>query len=104
MKASRIVGFFAAVVAMLGLSGLTASVADVPEAPEITGVLQDWNVESRYMVVGGVRYEFSYDFVLLTENGQPMPLEALDAGANVRFWSAGRVVETVILLRDGARQ
>ena len=104
MKASRIVVFFAAVVAMLGLTGLTSSLADVPEAPEITGVVQDWNAESRYMVVEGVRYEFSDDFVLLTESGQPMPADALDAGAKVRFWSDGRTVGAVIFLRDGAGQ
>ena len=98
------VAFVAAVFVALGLSAVNTSVADVPGAPEVTGVLQDWNVESRYMVVEGVRYEFGTGFVVLTEGGQPLPEEAIDAGVQVRFWSEKGIVEAVIVVTDGERQ
>jgi hypothetical protein len=106
MRASQIVAFCASVLVAIGLSGVTAgvSLADVPSAPEMTGVLQDWNVESRYMVVGGVRYEFGDDFVLLNNSNELLPIDSARVGAEIRFWNRGGTVETVILLDDGKQQ
>lgn len=106
MKVSQLIAVAAALVVAVLLVGAGSARADVPESPEIVGVVQDWRAEPApgFMVVGGVRYQFGPDFVLLSEASQPLPAGIVRVGATVRFTSYDGVVETVILVSDGTRQ
>lgn len=106
MKVSQLIAVTVAVVVAALFAGTDGVRADVPETTEIVGVVQDWRAEPApgFMVVGGVRYQFGPDFVLLSEASQPLPADIVRVGATVRFTSYKGVVETVILVKDGTRQ
>lgn len=104
MKASQLTAVVLALVLALMCASIKPAHADVPDSPEISGTVQDWRVDPGYMVVGGVRYEFGPDFVLLTDRGQPLPSDIVVVGDKVRFRSYDGVVETVVLVREGTQR